>query len=396
LVAFCISSLVTSAGVSGAFLLLPFQMSVLGFTSPAVSATNLLYNIVAIPGGVSQYIREGRMAWPIALTTLVGKTAQELLGAFARSEGIGLFAAAVRAAEIGGLSKKAASGLASFTGLIGEQRRSMAEVTAGECARTLVDRIGILPALKEEGTPDANARWENIQELLSAITEYCDTREDPSLENFLQEVSLLSSVDRADDGGNAVTLMTLHAAKGLEFPVVFMTGMEEGILPLYNGGEPERKDLEEERRLCYVGMTRAKERLYCSHAHVRLRFGEYLSQAPSRFLEEIPADLVRTLPYASGSRAGGGRGPAPPRNPRRRKGTVSEDHWYHTDPDLDLSAFTSDQGELKSGSLVEHEQFGRGRVVDIEYAGESSRAVVDFGEFGSKHLILKYARLKIL
>jgi len=326
----------------------------------------------------------------------VGKSALGLLVAFARSAGVGLLAAAERAGEIKGLSKRAASGLMSFTKLISDHQKTMSVVSAGECTRTLVDRLGFLPALKEEGTPEAISRWENIQELLSAITEYADTREDPSLENFLQEVSLLSSVDRSDDGGNAVTLMTLHAAKGLEFPVVFITGLEEGILPLYNGGEPDRKDLEEERRLCYVGMTRAKERLYCSHAHVRLRFGEYLSQVPSRFLEEIPAELVRTLPYTTNVTAAPGRGRGVSPRRRDRKSPVGDDHWYHTDPEVDLSAYTSDVGELKKGAMVEHEQFGRGKVIDIEYAGESSRAVVDFGDFGSKHLILKYARLKII
>ncbi len=326
----------------------------------------------------------------------VGKSAHALLEAFAQSEGTGLLAAAERAGEIHGMSRRAASGLASFTKLIREQQGAVKSVSAGECARTLVDRLGFLPALKEEGTAEAASRWENIQELLSAITEYSDTREEPSLENFLQEVSLLSSVDRSDDGGNAVTLMTLHAAKGLEFPVVFVTGMEEGILPLYTGGEPDRAELEEERRLFYVGMTRAKDRLYCSHAHVRLRFGEYLSQVPSRFLAEIPAGLVRTLPYASGTAAGPGKGGSHRPKPRVRKRPAGGDHWYHTDPEVDLSAYTSDVGELKAGTIVEHEQFGRGRVVAVEYAGESSRAVVDFGEFGSKHLILKYARLRIV
>ena len=326
----------------------------------------------------------------------VGKSALELLDTFARSRGIGLLDAAERAGEIQGFSKKASSGLASFTRLIKEQRKACRQLSAGECSRTLVDRLGFLPALKEEGTPEAISRWENIQELLSAITEYCDTRPDPTLENFLQEVSLLSSVDRADDGGNAVTLLTLHAAKGLEYPVVFITGLEEGILPLSNGGEPDRKDLEEERRLFYVGMTRAKQRLYCSHAHVRLRFGEYLSQSPSRFLDEIPPELTRSLPYAAGSAVHAGRGREYPPKPRARKRAANEEHWYHTDPEVDLSGYTSDLGELRPGAVVEHEQFGRGKVVEIEYAGESSRAIVDFRDHGAKHLILRYARLKIV
>ena len=267
-------------------------------------------------------------------------------------------------------------------------------MSAGEFTRVLVDALGILPLLKEEGTPEAMGRWENIHELLSALTEYSETRPDPTLENFLQEVSLLSSVDRSDDGKNAVTLLTLHAAKGLEFPVVFITGMEEGILPLYNGGEPDRKEIEEERRLCYVGMTRAMTRLYCSNARVRHRFGEYLSQVQSRFIGEIPRELCRTLPFTMGGAGFAPAGGEAPRKIRPKRRPAPAEGWYHSDPEVDVADYTSDAGELKPGIIVEHEQFGRGKVVEIEYAGESTRAVVDFRTHGPKHLILKYARLR--
>jgi DNA helicase-2/ATP-dependent DNA helicase PcrA len=325
----------------------------------------------------------------------VGKTAHDRLRAFAAARGVSLFEASRAAGEIEGLGKRAAAGLASFVKIVDDHRKIAAQMTVGELARVLVDALGILPMLKEEGTAEATGRWENIQELLSALSEYVETRPEPSLENFLQEVSLLSSVDRTDDAQNAVTLLTLHAAKGLEFPAVFITGMEEGILPLYNGGEPDRKEIEEERRLCYVGMTRAMKRLYCSSARVRHRFGEYLTQSPSRFLGEIPPELSRTLPFTMG--------PAPSYQPRGRTPAVGrvkrragdEDSWYHSDPEVSVEEYASDSGAVKRGSLVEHEQFGRGRVVEIEFAGESTRAVVDFQACGRKHLILKYARLRL-
>ncbi len=323
----------------------------------------------------------------------IGNVALALLREFAAANGVGLLEAARRGAAISGLGKRAHAGMAAFVRIVDDHRKIITEVSAGEFTRVLVDALGILPLLKEEGTPEAMGRWENIQELLSALTEYSETRPDPTLENFLQEVSLLSSVDRSDYGKNAVTLLTLHAAKGLEFPVVFITGMEEGILPLYNGGEPERKEIEEERRLCYVGMTRAKTRLYCSNAKVRHRFGEYLSQVQSRFIGEIPRELCRTLPFTMGGTGNASPGGTSRRSqPKRRP--AADDRWDHSDPEVDIAEYASDAGELKPGILVEHEQFGRGKVVEIEYAGESTRAVVDFREHGPKHLILKYARLK--
>ncbi len=327
----------------------------------------------------------------------VGSAALGLIRAFAAAHQTGLLEAARRAGEIAGLGKRALTGITAFVRLIDGHRKIIAGVSAGEFTRILVDELGFLPTLKEEGTPEAMARWENIHELLSAITEYSDTRPEPTLENFLQEVSLLSSVDRSDDTKNAVTLLTLHAAKGLEFPVVFITGMEEGILPLYNGGEPDRKEIEEERRLYYVGMTRAKQRLYCTGARVRHRFGEYLTQVPSRFLGEIPEELCRTLPFTS--EPGAGYSPAlgdAPRLARPRRKPVPDERWDHTDPAVDIADYTSDEGELKPGTIVEHDVFGRGKVVEIEYAGESTRAVVNFQSHGSKHLIVKYARLRIV
>jgi DNA helicase-2/ATP-dependent DNA helicase PcrA len=326
----------------------------------------------------------------------VGKTALDRLKGFAAAGGLSLFDASRAAGEIEALGKRAASGLASFVKLVDDHRKLAAQMTVGELARVLVDALGILPLLKEEGTAEANGRWENIQELLSALTEYTQTRPDPSLENFLQEVSLLSSVDTAVDVQNGVTLLTLHAAKGLEFPAVFITGMEEGILPLYNGGEPDRKEIEEERRLCYVGMTRAMRRLYCSNARVRHRFGEYLTQAPSRFLGEIPPELSRTLPSTMGLSPSAGFESRTASPARQRRRSRDEDTWYHSDPEVSVEEYASDSGALKRGSLVEHEQFGRGRVVDVEFAGESTRAVVDFQAHGRKHLILKYARLRLL
>ena len=165
-------------------------------------------------------------------------------------------------------------------------------MSPSEIARALVDELGFLRSLKEEATPEALGRWENIQELLSAITEFTSETPDATLESFLEEVSLVSPVDSMVDQRNAITLMTLHAAKGLEFPVIFIAGLEEGLFPLYQVA-PEPNELEEERRLFYVGITRAMKKLYFTHARLRYRFGDVTYPVLSRFAEEIDPSLIQ-------------------------------------------------------------------------------------------------------
>src|SRR3972149_10377244 len=140
-------------------------------------------------------------------------------------------------------------------------------------SRALVDELGILTVLKEKRTAEAMARWENIQELLSALSEFAQQGSSATLEAFLEEVSLVSDIDTWEGTTNAVTLMTLHASKGLEFPVVCVAGLEEGLLP-FASSQMDPADVEEERRLLYVGMTRAQRKLYLAYAHMRYRFGE--------------------------------------------------------------------------------------------------------------------------
>ena len=151
---------------------------------------------------------------------------------------------------------------------------------------------GYLRQLKEERTDEALSRVENIEELVNVMMEFEKGEEEVSLETFLDKVSLVSDVDLYEDKGNRVSLMTLHCAKGLEFPCVFITGMEDGLLPHHRRGE-EIQDIEEERRLFYVGMTRARERLFLSRAERRHTFGVGHANLPSRFLDEIPSDLIR-------------------------------------------------------------------------------------------------------
>ena len=216
------------------------------------------------------------------------------------------------------------------------------------------------------------------------------------LRSIARDTGLLIAAGLLEDGGSL--LFNTHVLAGPTGVLGTWRKMHVPLfeMPLYNGGEPDRREIEEERRLCYVGMTRAMTRLYCSNARVRHRFGEYLAQVPSRFLGEIPPGLTRTLPSTMGPAPGAHARVRPARRPRPARKARADDGWYHTDPQVDLADFTSDAEELRPGIQVEHEQFGRGKIVEIEYAGKSTRALVDFRSHGRKHLVVKYARLRIV
>jgi DNA helicase-2/ATP-dependent DNA helicase PcrA len=324
----------------------------------------------------------------------LGDVAIERLTKFAEETDLALLDASGRVGDVPQLTAKARSSFAGVFATIQKYIELKSEMSLSELARAFVDEIGILRIYKEEGTHESLTRWENVQELLSAITEFTEQRPDASLEGFLQEVSLVSDVDRWDDSHNAVTLMTLHAAKGLEFPVVFLTGLEEGLLPFYNSAL-DQKDLEEERRLFYVGVTRAMTKLYLTYVRVRYRFGEMTYQSPSRFLEEMGRDTVEVV------HVGGGYSPRtysqpeiPTRPTRKRQPATDNDAHLYRDamPDYDNETLNS----LRMGAMVEHDVFGRGKVLSVGGNGDMVKAIVDFPSVGRKHLLLKYAKLKVL
>jgi len=297
------------------------------------------------------------------------------------------------------IAERTLKAVRQFRGLLGKYAGLKDEMSVGELARTLVDEIGILQELKEENTAEAMTRSENIQELVSALSEFSARNAEAKLEDFLEEVSLVSDVDQADFGRNAITLMTLHAAKGLEFPVVFVTGLEEGLFPL-GGATADRGELEEERRLMYVGMTRAKQKLYLSWAMARYRFGEVNNSSMSRFLEEIDDAVLHheegtraaARPYrrAEAGVAGGSVRPSlfAPRKP------ADDTSKYFSDPLPDYEGESQDAFSAKVGARVTHETFGTGLILAIDGRGENARAVVDFDSVGRKHLMLKFANLR--
>jgi len=270
-----------------------------------------------------------------------------------------------------------------------------AELRCDELARALVDEIGLLKMFKEEGTPESLNRFENVLELLESLTEYArrparlpgrlpaegtGNQASSTLEGYLEEVALITDVDTWDDRANAVALMTLHSAKGLEFPVVFITGLEDDLFPLTRNTDELLSDLEEERRLFYVGLTRAKEKVYLSWANRRRRFLETKQRQLSRFVTEIDPDLLEHE--------------APRFRRRRYLDMVSAEEDIQPMPRYE--DFSQEVKQIYVGCHVRHPVFGKGVVLQIEGQGLDMKLSVFFDSVGQKKLIVKYANLEIL
>ncbi len=285
------------------------------------------------------------------------------------------------------LSGRGLSAVSGFLDVVRGLREEAAAATVSSLLGLALDRSGYLGALREERNEEANGRLENLAELVSAAREYELGIEDASLAGFLDQLSLVADVDEESGSRDAhVLMMTLHSAKGLEFPVVLMAGLEEGLFP-HSRATDDETELEEERRLCYVGITRAETRLYLTSAARRRMFGEYQATQPSRFLDEIPAELLDWVPTrfadAPRSRVAGGRW-------RREARTDEQGASGFAYEDEDQS---SSHG-LRRGLRVRHAQFGVGTVVDVEMLDDDAKVVVRFAAVGQKTLRAKYARLE--
>jgi len=351
----------------------------------------------------------------------IGSKTQERLERYAAENGISMWQAVERVEDIDTLGTRAERAVGSFRDLIAKYMMRADDEQADELARDLIDDAGLLSELRKEHTRENLQRWENVQELISGIAEYVastDDGDEATLSTFLQEVALLTDQDEEEEP-DQVTLMTLHASKGLEFPVVFVAGLEEGLFPLQQATQ-EKSELEEERRLFYVGVTRAEEHLYLSWARSRYRYGEQTSNPRSRFLDEIDSDVVRT-------EAGGELEQDEDRFTSGGGSTQSYDemdpHYYRRNLRDDGSngkssrgrkkklrrierssggsgrrvVYDEGEGELVPGTRVEHKKFGEGKVQSVDGKGEKATAVVYFGsDVGNKKLKLKYAKLRVI
>jgi len=262
------------------------------------------------------------------------------------------------------LTGKPRRGLEEFARLCAGLQAQRSALTAPAFIDEVLNASGYREALRREKSAEAEGRLENLEELISAAEDYQLSREDASVEGFLDAVTLVSDVDELPGDARGVTLMTLHSAKGLEFPVVFLAGMEEGVFP-HARSMSEGDEIEEERRLCYVGLTRAKQRLYLSYALHRRLHGYGLGE-PSRFLLEIPADQVALLNVTRVE----GRGEPPPE-----------------------AAELPDDLPFRVGAHVRHARWGEGLLVGIEREGKDIIVTVGFASVGRKRLSLQYAHL---
>ena len=303
-----------------------------------------------------------------------------------------LWARMVRGLEDRAFTGRAAASLAVFRDLIVTLTEIARQDSVSIAIGKMLDRSGYLQDLRDDRSEDSEGRIENLAELVSAAREY-ETREpEPSLGGFVDRLSLLSDVDEEQGSRDArIWLMTLHSAKGLEFPTVILAGLEEGLFPHSRSSEDE-EELEEERRLCYVGMTRARQRLVLTGAARRRVFGEYQSSEPSRFIDEVPQELLdRVAPSFSPSSYQGSFPHYEFRtNPYGRGRRVKEAEATYAYEDEDQSSGMA----LRPGMRVKHPQFGVGSVVSVEPLDDDTKLVVRFASVGVKTLRAKYARLE--
>ncbi len=314
----------------------------------------------------------------------LGDNSIKLLCAYAIGNGITLFEAMTRAASVTGLSTRATAAAKAFVELV-QRWRALAAGEAKPGALNLLDRArGPVQAIMEDivrssGTEallrkaggDELEELANVNELISSAAEYDQENPDGSLDDYLARVSLVSDADHMKDGGGAVTLMTLHAAKGLEFPVVAMIGLEEGVLP-HSRARANPAELEEERRLCFVGLTRAQERLILTKAAYRTIRGLRERTATSPFLSEMPKEHLHIFDRTT-------LDDLPDR---------SEERSTARNEARGLA------GQFRQGQMVRHPTFGIGRIAEVSDMGQHTRAVVEFNAAGRKTLILQYARLE--
>jgi DNA helicase II / ATP-dependent DNA helicase PcrA len=339
----------------------------------------------------------------------IGDTSRARLLEWASTQGLTPLEAALRADECPDLRGPAAAAFVAFAGMIQRYTALAAHIGVGELVSKLVAEIGIIDALRDEG-PEGGDRIENVNELVAGASDFDVRAEDDlededravsatALDRFLQKVTLLTDVDRHDPEAQAITLMTAHNAKGLEFPVVFIAGMEDGLFPLARAYD-EPHLLEEERRLFYVAITRAERKLFIVHARTRRRAGEVMPGRPSSFLDPLPPELFDEVTTPGLQRA---RHAGETRWTRRdgRTGVGSAGYRDRTprfdDADDGVWIDYSDAQEAPrfvKGERVRHPQFGRGVIRELTGFGHELKAVIEFDAIGRKKVVLRYANLQ--
>ena len=319
----------------------------------------------------------------------IGNVTLSKVQAHADSRGISFFEALEEANEIPGLGK-AALKIQPFVHLIHEMRLSLADMSMQDLIQAILDKTGYAEDLKNEDTDESKARLENIDEFINKAVTYEEGAEEPNLSEFLEEVALVADIDSVEDGDNRVLLMTLHSAKGLEFPYVYLAGMEDGLFPSYMSiaADDPTEEIEEERRLCYVGITRAMKELTITCARCRMVRGETQYNNVSRFVREIPAELLARKSVMP-------REPKKPEVPQHTSYQKAKEAFKaKTFDPQQFKVVKADKLDYTVGDQVSHVKFGKGTVLEITEGGRDYEVKVNFERFGVKKMFASFAKLK--
>lgn len=331
----------------------------------------------------------------------IGATSVGKIQAYSDEQNIGFYEALKQAEDIPGLGRSA-SKITPFTDLIRLFRAELHELSIVRLINDIIEKTGYMDYLAENDSPEeVEERRANIDELISKAATYEDGEETPTLSGFLEEVALVADIDNMDDNNNVVSLMTLHSAKGLEFPIVYLAGMEDGLFPSYmciDSDDPS--ELEEERRLCYVGITRAKQKLIMSAAKVRMVRGETHMNKVSRFISEIPAELMvnSTQGPAHKILTSDGTDKDHFHLPPRKAGESRFQSFQHDVLKEDIFDKKPSAGNVGLGygigDKVRHIKFGTGTVKEIKNGGRDYEVTVDFENGGTKKMFASFAKLQ--
>ncbi|MEN9713338.1 MAG: hypothetical protein RLZZ164_2 [Actinomycetota bacterium] len=323
----------------------------------------------------------------------IGDVSETQLAGFAQLNDMSVREALDSATKIG-FGPKIATAMSSLATLLDQQSARLETAAPHEILTSILNDSGYLESLRNSRDPQDEARVENLEELVAVAKDFSRENPDGRLPDFLNEVALVAAADDIDDESGSVSLMTLHTAKGLEFDAVFLAGIEEGLIP-HRMSFLEPGGLNEERRLFYVGITRARKKLHLSLALTRTTFGESDAATPSRFLQEIPANLIDWRD--SGARAAGYRPSIADQIAARASGEQIEFRKPAKKWDGAITQVRNNEGlQLAAGDMVEHAEFGRGKVVSVAGEGPRQTAEIHFGSLGKKRLLVKVAPITVV
>jgi DNA helicase-2/ATP-dependent DNA helicase PcrA len=326
----------------------------------------------------------------------VGKVSLEHLRSYAEPRELSLLEATAHLEQIPAIKGKAAPGLRAFRKLMEELRR-LAEASPDEVIRQVLDQSGYRRMLQNSTDSEDQERLANIEELITAAKQFAEEDDTRTLADFLENITLASDVDGWDENQDCISIMTLHSAKGLEFPVVYMAAVEQGLLP-HERSLAKDEELEEERRLAFVGMTRAKQELYLTHARLREYRGQTLYAVPSMFLDELPADATESLDLSA--KPGAGQQAI---NTWRSGNAAASEGWHDAGIPMRRSLDHAQEtvpptraGDFAEGMIVRHEAYGQGRVTAVSGFGALRKIKVRFAAAGERTFLADKARLSIV